>query len=101
MKCLSSRFLQEYAKHGVDIWGLTIENEPSAGNLEGYGWQAMYLSPEMERDFLKMDLGPALKANGYSNVTLMILDDQRYSLPSWVDPVSRHFCSCVITQWKI
>lgn len=86
------RFLQEYAKHGVDIWGLTIENEPTAGKMPGYDWQAMYLSPEMERDFIKLDLGPALKKNNYSNVALMVLDDQRFLLPKWVDPVSaKHF----------
>ena len=25
------RFLQEYEKNGVKFWGLTVENEPSAG----------------------------------------------------------------------
>ncbi|XP_072018680.1 lysosomal acid glucosylceramidase-like [Amphiura filiformis] len=81
------KFLQEYARNGIDIWGLTVENEPSAGNFPGYSWQAMYFSSEMERDFIKMDLGPALKANGYSNVSLMILDDQRFMLPEWVNPI--------------
>ena len=27
------RFLQEYEKNGVKFWGLTVENEPSAGLL--------------------------------------------------------------------
>lgn len=47
----------------------------------------MHLDSAMERDFLKQDLGPALKAAGYSNVSLMILDDNRSMLPSWVDTV--------------
>lgn len=84
------RFLQEYAKNGIPIWGLTIQNEPNAGYnpwLPWYGWQAMHLDSAMERDFLKLDLGPALKAAGYSNVSLMILDDNRSMLPSWVDTI--------------
>ena len=58
--------------------------------MPGYGWQAMYFSPEMERDFIKMDLGPTLKENNYANVSLIILDDNRFQLPRWVDPVSMY-----------
>ena len=72
------------------MWGLTVQNEPNAGYdpwLPTYGWQAMHLNSQMERDFIKMDLGPTLKAAGYSNVSLIIFDDDRWLLPSWVDPV--------------
>lgn len=46
------------------------------------GWTA-----EMQRDFIVEDLGPALKQNGYGDVKLMILDDQRLFLPHWADIV--------------
>ena len=65
--------------------------------MPGYDWQAMYLSPEMERDFIKLDLGPALKESNNSNVALMVLDDQRFLLPKWVDPVSAG-CMRIIQQ---
>ena len=68
------------------MWGLTIENEPSAGATDN-AWQAMYLSAEMERDFIKKDLGPALHQAGYADVKLMVLDDQRLFLPSYVQTV--------------
>ncbi|XP_072026597.1 lysosomal acid glucosylceramidase-like [Amphiura filiformis] len=84
------RFLQEYSKQGIKIWGLTVQNEPNAGYdpwLPTYGWQAMHLSSSMERDFVKIDLGPALDAAAYDNVSVIIFDDDRWLLPSWVDPI--------------
>ncbi len=58
----------------------------------------MGLSPEVERDFIKKDLGPALAANGYKDIKLMMLDDQRLFLPVWVntilsDPEAKKFVS--------
>ena len=40
-----------------------------------------------ERDFVKSDLGPALAQAGYSDVKLMIFDDNRLTLPSFTDKV--------------
>ena len=42
----------------------------------------------MERDFVKLDLGPALHANGFQDLTVMMMDDQRFELPGWPDVVS-------------
>ena len=30
-------FIKAYEDNGVNIWGLTVENEPSAGYMKGYG----------------------------------------------------------------
>ncbi|KAI1702056.1 glycosyl hydrolase family 30 TIM-barrel domain-containing protein [Ditylenchus destructor] len=42
------RFFEEYAKSGIDFWGLTIQNDPAFGADEYYPWQAMYYSHEMQ-----------------------------------------------------
>lgn len=83
------RFLQEYEKNGIRLWGLTAENEPSAGYMPGYKFQCMGFTPSSQRDFIKMDLGPALVDAGYGpgNLTLMIMDDNRYLLPNWANVV--------------
>ncbi|XP_071793951.1 lysosomal acid glucosylceramidase-like [Asterias amurensis] len=80
------KFLDAYKLNNLTMWGLTIENEPSAGATDN-AWQAMYLSAEMERDFIKKDLGPALHQAGYADVKLMVLDDQRLFLPSYVQTI--------------
>jgi glucosylceramidase len=46
-------FFEEYAKRGVQFWALTVENEPSAGLIKWYSFQAMYFSAAMQR--LKFD----------------------------------------------
>lgn len=80
-------FLDEYAKQGVNIWALTTQNEPTTGFIYDYKWQTTGFTPELQRDFVKLDLGPALENSSHKNVRLMILDDQRYMLPLWAQIV--------------
>ena len=79
------------------MWGLTTQNEPMDGNIYKFPFQAMGWTAEMQRDFVKMDLGPALHNNSLQHVALMILDDQRLMLPYWAKIVSFFFvCVCVL-----
>ena len=43
----------------------------------------MGFTAELERDFIKKDLGPALVNNGFKDVKLMMLDDQRLFVTHW------------------
>lgn len=81
------KFLQEYGKHNISFWALTAQNEPTTGFLYDYDWQTQGFTAEMQRDFIKYNLGPALHQNGFENVSIMILDDQRFMLPSWARKV--------------
>lgn len=78
-----SRFVSEYAKAGVRVWAITGGNEP-AGNTGK--WQDLKFTAEEQRDFIKADLGPTLRAEN-PQCKLMILDDQRSHLPKWADTV--------------
>ncbi len=73
----------------ISIWGLTAENEPMAGFQYNYSWQALGFTPETQRDFIKTDLGPALRSAGLQDIKLMIMDDQRALLPQWADVVKK------------
>ncbi|XP_076826951.1 lysosomal acid glucosylceramidase [Brachyhypopomus gauderio] len=81
------RFLEEYKKHNISFWGLTTGNEPTAGELTNYSFQALGFTPETQRDWIAMDLGPALHSSPYAKTRLMILDDQRILLPHWAKVV--------------
>ena len=81
------KFLKEYASHKIDFWGLTIQNEPFDGTLEGFTFNCMAMSPEKQRDFIKFDLWPALNASGYTNMKLMIGDDQRPFVKKYADEI--------------
>lgn len=43
------RFLEEYHKNGIKIWGITLQNEPYTGLDPLWGWQTMYLGADMQR----------------------------------------------------
>ncbi len=67
------RFIEEYKKQGVPVWGLTVQNEPMAVQT----WESCIYTGEEERDFVKNHLGPTLQKAGLSKVKLMIWDHNR------------------------
>lgn len=79
------KFLKSYEDNNVSIWGLTVENEPSAGFIPFYPFQSMGFTPFSESRFLKNNLIPTLRVNNFgpTKVKLMIMDDQRFYLPIW------------------
>ncbi|KAM3614891.1 uncharacterized protein V6R79_020380 [Siganus canaliculatus] len=81
------RFLDEYAKYNLTFWALTTGNEPSAGHLTNYSFQALGFTPEEQRDWVALDLGPALHASSHSHTHVLILDDNRLQLPHWAKVV--------------
>lgn len=82
------RFLEEYLANGIPIQGLTTQNEPTNG-LDGWGfWNTMAWTPEMQRDWVRDNLGPTIRGNGnFSDTMIIILDDQRVLLPDWVNTI--------------
>ncbi|CAJ0579709.1 unnamed protein product, partial [Mesorhabditis spiculigera] len=86
------RFFEAYHNLGIDFWGVTPINEPSAGLVPNYRWQAMFMSAEMERDYIRDTLGPVLRGSNLTkNIKIMAGDDQRTMfvsesvLQSWPD----------------
>ncbi len=67
------RFVEEYEKEGVPIWGLTVQNEPMATQT----WESLVFTGEEERDFVRDHLGPALEKAGLARLKLMIWDHNR------------------------
>jgi glucosylceramidase len=67
------RFVREYEREGVPIWGLTVQNEPMAAQT----WESCIFTAAEERDFVRDHLGPALEKAGLSRLKLMIWDHNR------------------------
>ena len=68
-----AKFIKEYEKEGIPIWGLTIQNEPMATQ----SWESCIYTPEAERDFLKNFLGPTLENQGLGKKNIIIWDHNR------------------------
>ncbi|XP_057254180.1 lysosomal acid glucosylceramidase-like [Pezoporus wallicus] len=80
------KFLDEYAKHNVTFWAVTVQNEPLAALLTPPKFPTIVFTAEQQRDFVVQDLGPALAQSSH-RTRLIILDDQRIHLPHWAKVV--------------
>lgn len=76
------RYLEEYKKAGVDIWGLTPVNEPHGNNGQ---WESMNFSPESQSEFVQKHLGPGLRTSGFGDAKLLIFDQNRDGIEEWTD----------------
>ena len=77
------RYIREYEKAGVPIWGLTVQNEPGATQT----WDSCVYSGHEERDFVRDHLGPALRAAGLGDCKVVIWDHNRENIYPHVRPI--------------
>lgn len=77
-----SKYIDAYKEQGIDIWGLTVENEPH-GN--GNNWESMHYTPEEMTTFVQNHLGPKLESDGKRDVKILGYDQNREGLKEWVD----------------
>uniref|UniRef100_A0A8B9GGL8 Glucosylceramidase n=1 Tax=Amazona collaria TaxID=241587 RepID=A0A8B9GGL8_9PSIT len=80
------KFLDEYAKHNVTFWAVTVQNEPLGALLSPSQFPTIVFTAEQQRDFVVQDLGPALAQSSH-RTQLIILDDQSTHLPHWAKVV--------------
>lgn len=68
-----TKFIKEYEKEGMPIWGITIQNEPMATQR----WESCIYTAEEERDFLKNHLGPIMGREGLEDKKIVVWDHNR------------------------
>jgi len=78
-----SKYIHSYRQEGIEIWGVTVENEP-LGN--GDQWESMIFSPTDMRDFVKMFLGPQFEKERISS-KILIYDQNRDHLEHWANEI--------------
>ena len=81
------KFLKAYEDQGITFWGLTAQNEPLDGNVQNFTFNAMGWNSSTQAQWIVENLGPTLEVEGYSDIKLMILDDQRPLVPKWAREV--------------
>ena len=81
-----SKYLTAYKNEGIDIWGVTVINEPH-GN--GNNWESTHFSPKEMTDFVQDHLGPKLENDGWGKVNIFGYDQNRAGLKEWVDEMYR------------
>lgn len=77
------KYINAYKKEGIDIWGVTVENEPLGNNNN---WESMLFSPEEMTDFVKDFLGPHLEKTGMDSIKILGYDQNRgEELEQWAN----------------
>ena len=67
------KFIKSYEKAGIQLWGLSVQNEPMAVQK----WESCVFTAEEERDFIKKYLGPKLMQNSLRDIKLIVWDHNR------------------------
>lgn len=68
-----TKFIKEYEKEGLPVWGISVQNEPMATQR----WESCIYTAEEERDFLKKHLGPTMHKEGLQDKKIIVWDHNR------------------------
>ena len=68
-----TKFIKEYEKLGMPMWGISVQNEPMAVQK----WESCIYTAEEERDFIKNYLGPIMKREGLASKKIIAWDHNR------------------------
>ena len=68
-----AKFIQEYEKAGVNVWGVTVQNEAKAEQ----GWESCFYTAAEERDFVTGYLRPALEKAGVGDRKVFFWDHNK------------------------
>ena len=96
-----SKYLQAYKAEGIDIWGITVENEPLGNDSN---WESMHYSPEEMNDFVVNHLGPRLRGDGHGVKILGYDQNRDEEMIEWVDamygePKTASFFDGMAVHW--
>lgn len=97
-----ARYIREMRKKGLNIWAITVQNEPAAVQT----WDSCIYSAEEEGAFVRDYLGPVLQKEGLSDVKIYIWDHNRDILVERVtgalaDPEAAKYIYGVATHWYV
>ncbi|MBO6016011.1 MAG: glycoside hydrolase family 30 protein [Lachnospiraceae bacterium] len=68
-----AKYIQEYRKEGVDVWGVTVQNEAKAEQ----GWESCWYSAGEERDFVTGFLRPVFEKMGLGDKKIFFWDHNK------------------------
>lgn len=71
-----AKYIKAYAEEGVDIWGVTVQNEPKAVQT----WDSCVYTGQEEGEFVAKHLGPILEDEGLGDVKIMVWDHNKERL---------------------
>ena len=104
-----SKYISAYAEQGIDLWGITPQNEPL--HAHDARWDSNGWSATEARDFLRDHLGPQLEKDGHlktadlnAGVRVLIYDHNKsvmneYVAPTYEDPEASKYAWGTAFHW--
>lgn len=77
------KFIEEMKKKDIDIWGVSVQNEPAAVQT----WDSCIYSAEDERDFVKNHLGPRMHEANMEDKAILVWDHNRDIIVERAKPI--------------
>ncbi|XP_021944901.2 lysosomal acid glucosylceramidase isoform X2 [Folsomia candida] len=99
------RFLRDYQKEGINIWGVTTGNEPLNGLIPGWPFNCMGWKSSDMKKWIATNLGPTLALlKPELDVKIITLDDNKGTIPTWSkeildDDSSARYVDGIGTHW--
>lgn len=104
-----SKYISAYAEQGIDLWGITPQNEPL--HAHDARWESNGWSATEARDFLRDHLGPQLEKDGHlktadldAGVRVLIYDHNKsvmneYVAPTYEEPEASKYAWGTAFHW--
>ncbi len=93
------RYIQEYRKHGYQVAGMTLQNEPKAVQI----WDSCVFTAGEQKHFLRDIMAPALEKHGLGDVQIFIWDHNKERVWEWmreiVDEETRSLVAGAAFHW--
>jgi hypothetical protein len=94
-----SRFISAYRARGIDLWGVTVQNEPEAA----VGWEACLWTPQFMAAFVRDHLGPVLERE-QPGVKIIGFDHNKDHVAIWAkalyaDPEAAKYFAGIGVHW--
>ncbi len=78
-----ARYVEAMGDEGIEVWGVTPENEPLGNNGQ---WDSMHFTPESMGAFIRDHLGPELERSA-PGTRILIFDQNRDHVVEWADAI--------------
>ena len=104
-----SMYVSAYAEKGINIWGMTPQNEPL--HYHDAAWDSNGFTPDQGRDFLRDHLGPQLVKDGHLDLNdldaglhVLLYDHNKstmieYVTPTYEDPEAAKYAWGTAFHW--
>lgn len=75
-----SKYVEAYESEGIDIWAVTVENEPLGNDSH---WESMHYTPAEMREFVVNHLSPSFEQHGIDAKILVYDQNKGAELEEW------------------